>query len=91
MNQEKDKDIIDNLMNVQATCPNCGIILTFESAARLAKDKGVNENAIMCHDCHKVFNIRLTPNKMTILEEVSDYQSNKVFGMDFQKMKNEEN
>lgn len=43
MNQEKDKDIIGNLMNVQATCPNCGIILTFESAARLAKDKGVNE------------------------------------------------
>lgn len=73
MNQEKDKDIIDNLMNVQSTCPNCGIILTFESAARLAKDKGVNENAIMCHDCHKVFNVRLTPNKMTILEELTQY------------------
>ena len=67
------QDVIDNLMGVQASCPNCGATLTFESAARLAKDHGVSENAIMCHDCHKVFNVNVTPNKMTILGELTHY------------------
>lgn len=65
-------DLSNQLMNAKGFCPNCGASLTFEESARLAKSNGVSENAVMCPDCRKVFNVNLAPNKMTILNEIKN-------------------
>jgi hypothetical protein len=70
---ENGDELSNKLMNSQSFCPNCGTVLTFEDSANLAKQHGVSENAIMCHNCHKVFNVILTPDKMTILDEIKNY------------------
>lgn len=71
------EDLLKSLMKVQSKCPNCGTTLIFENSARLAKDNGVSENAIMCHECRKVFNVNITPNNMSILGELTKYNFSK--------------
>jgi uncharacterized protein YbaR (Trm112 family) len=70
-------DILEKLMKLQSQCPNCETTLTFEDSARLAKDNGVSENAIMCHNCKKVFSVNILPNKMEILNELTKYKFSK--------------
>lgn len=67
------EDLMRNLMKLQSDCPNCGTALTFEDSARLGRDNGVSENAIMCHKCRKVFNVNILPDEMQILDELTKY------------------
>ena len=62
--------ISDILMNVQGNCPNCNTTLTFMPAAQLAKNNGVKEDAVMCHNCHKVYTVNLTLHDMSFVEEL---------------------
>lgn len=86
-------DLKNQLMNAKGICPNCGASLTFEDSATLAKNNGVSENAIMCPNCRKVFNVNLTPDKLTVLNEITKYNfssnnnAEEVIGLpdDFQK------
>lgn len=66
-------DLLKSLMKLQSNCPNCGTTLTFEDSARLGRDNGVSENAIMCHSCRKVFNVNILPDKMEISDELTKY------------------
>ncbi len=63
-------DIMERLMKLQASCPNCGTTLTFKEAAQLAKDSDIKENAVMCHNCHKAYTVNLTPTEMTFINEI---------------------
>lgn len=62
--------ISDILMKLQGNCPNCGTTLTFKEAAVLAKDNGIKEDAVMCHNCKKAYTVNLTLHSMTFLEEI---------------------
>ena len=77
MHVRNDEELLKRLMKVQSKCPNCGATLTFEDAARLGKNHGVSENAIMCYNCKKVFNVNILPDKMEILDELTKYDFSK--------------
>lgn len=63
-------DIANMLMQLQGNCPNCGTKLTFKQAALLAKDSGIKEDAVMCHNCHKAYTVNLSPTGMSFVKEI---------------------
>ena len=71
-------DIINKLMQIQGNCPNCGTTLTFKESALLAKDHGIKEDAVMCHNCHKIYTINLSPNQMSFVDEIKTETVNAV-------------
>ena len=63
-------DIANMLMQLPGNCPNCGTRLTFKQAALLAKDSGIKEDAVMCHNCHKAYTVNLSPTGMSFVKEI---------------------
>lgn len=86
---ENGDDLAGKLMNARAFCPNCGAVLTFGDAANLARNNGVSEDAVMCSNCRRVYNVNLAPGKMTLLNEIKKYNFSdndaKIDYSDFQK------
>lgn len=66
----KGNDIADRLMQLQGNCPKCGTTLTFKQAAMLAKDSGIKEDAVMCHNCHMAYTVNLSLSEMTFVDEI---------------------
>ena len=60
------------LVSQKANCTKCGVEITFEAGANLAKSKGIKDNVVMCKKCKSVFTVHLVPGGMTLTQDVTD-------------------
>ena len=61
----------DMLMNSPGACPSCNAQLAFGKAAQLAKTFNIQDNVVMCNQCHRVFEVNLVPGRMTLTNDVT--------------------
>jgi len=65
-------DVLANkLMKQKAYCLKCNEEITFEDGASYAKDKGINDNVVMCKKCNSVFEVHIVPGRMTLTSDVT--------------------
>ena len=63
-------DLMERMMRLSANCQQCRKPIVFEKGAGLAKDKGIQDNVVMC-TCGAVYTVHLMPSSMTLSEDVT--------------------
>lgn len=63
--------LAEMLMKQKACCLKCNEEITFEDGANYAKDKGINDNVVMCKKCNSIFEVQLVPGRMTLTNDVT--------------------
>ena len=66
-----DDDLLRRLKKETCICPKCKSQFSFESAASFAKFNHIKENVVMCEKCHRVYEIELKGECISLKKDVT--------------------